>query len=154
MTRLSNGDELCSADQREYYKLYRDRITAEDTLVSNRLTWLLLTQAILYGFCATSFFSKEGLSIGGLALVALLGSVICVLGKLSIEAALTTIEQLRDHYAKNCPHTDPKLPPLTAEEGIHIRGKLAAKSLPMCFIAGWLLLFLFGIAVGLHKWLV
>lgn len=151
MTHSLNDEEHAGAEQREYYKLYRDRIKSEDTLVSNRLTWLLLPQAVLFGICATSVFSKEGFSVFGLALVTTLGIGVCVLGNFSIGAALTTIEQMRQLYADNFRHCDPKLPPLTADEGMNNRGKWAARYLPWCFIICWLLLFLYGILAKLFK---
>ena len=130
-------------EELKYYRVYRDRITSEDTLISNRLTWLLTPQAVLYGFVATSIYSKDGFSLVGLALIALLGIVICWLGRRSIEAALTTVKQVREQYDQNYPHPDPRLPSLTAEGDADAQGSVAARRIPLCLIAGWLLLFLY-----------
>ena len=110
MSQVDPAEGFPSAEEMELYKLYRDRINTEDTLVHDRLTWLLITQSILFGFCATSYFSREHLNLIGLALLALLGIVICVMVVIGIWAALATIDGLKASYHAYCPKPHPKLP--------------------------------------------
>src|SRR5690242_7652315 len=121
MSQAAQTEPYPSAEERELYKLYRDRITTEDALVHDRLTWLLITQSILFGFCATSYFSREHLNRIGLVLLAVLGIVICVMVVVGIRAALATINHLKAGYHHHCPKPHPKLPALTAEEKAHRR---------------------------------
>jgi len=133
------------------YKYHRERITTEDNLINHRLTWLLVPQAVLYGFCATTF--AKG-TIGPfelllVALVACLGIVTCALGWFSIMAAAAAITLIQQQYRYYWPCPDPKLPFLSAPGNLDAQGMRAAKWLPLCFIVAWLLLVLLGILVHL-----
>jgi hypothetical protein len=83
--------------------------------------------------------------------VALLGIVICMVGTLSIWAALTAIRNLKQHYHRNCPNPHPRLPSLTADATADRRGRLAPQVLPLCFVGGWLLVLLMAFLPGLHR---
>jgi hypothetical protein len=148
MTQAAHTGPYPSPEERELYKLYRDRINAEDTLVHDRLTRLLITQSILFGFCATSYFSREHLNRLGLVLLAVLGIVICVMVVVGIRAALATIDQLKAGYHHHCPEPHPKLPALTAEEKTPRRACWPPVYLPLCFAGGWLLVLLLAILTG------
>jgi hypothetical protein len=139
MSQAAHPEPYPSPEERDLYKLYRDRITAEDTLVHDRLTWLLITQSILFGFCATSYFSREHLNLAGLVVLAVLGVLICVMVVVGIRAALATVNRLKEDYHRHCPEPHPKLPALTADEKIHRRACWAPKYLPLCFVGGWAL---------------
>jgi hypothetical protein len=102
------NDQACaspSSEEREHYRAYRERIAAEDLLVYHRLSWLLVSQSILFGVWATAFFRTGGRVItpGGTAALAWVGLATCVVITAGILAAVFAIETFRRAYYRHLP---------------------------------------------------
>jgi hypothetical protein len=133
-------------DEREYYKLYRDRITIEDQLVYYRVSWLLISQSIMFSVWASAFFraraaGDKGQAIGwqGTVCLAVLGILICVIVYAGILAAIAAASQLRREYDQNHPQGSrhPRVPSLVSEGWVHVCGRLGPLALPPLFVAAW-----------------
>jgi hypothetical protein len=91
-------------DKIELYDLIRKHIQHEDSLVNQRLTWLLYSQAFLFTFFYTLFTTilkqDEVIDIVLRVLVAIsfFGVVLCVLAIGSIWGAYQAIKHLRDFW--------------------------------------------------------
>src|SRR4051812_43137333 len=81
-------------EEQMYYKLYRDRIEHEDQLIHYRLSWLLVTQTLLFGIWASVSFQKDRLVLEpvpkGIAFF-VLGFLMCLTAYAGIWAALLAI---------------------------------------------------------------
>lgn len=107
--KQNDGAAAC----RETYDVYRDYLKHEDNLINNRMTWLILSQSF--------FFTAFALAIGRLTVVdpliadqiglflkslAVLGMVVAGATCLSVVAALTAIEGLRQRWKKHSQTND------------------------------------------------
>ena len=107
----------------------------EDTLVNNRITWLLQSQILLiavYGlFARLPSKSAETLELEQLlAMLPFLGFSICLVISIGIHAAWEAQRILKDHYLKQ-----------EIEIGVHNAtnwgGKITGYMLPLVFAGGW-----------------
>ncbi len=141
-----NGDQggsPPSPDERDYYRLYRERIAAEDLLVFHRLSWLLVSQSILFGVWATAFFrqGERAITPGGTAALAGVGLVTCLVIAAGILAAVCAIEVFRRAYRDHYPgggRPNAALPPLVASTWTYLCGLFVPLCLPVLFIGGWI----------------
>ena len=80
----------------EFYKIIRDYITHEDSLINNRLTWLLAIQGLL--FTAYGLSIREATRTADLvsliSLLKILGILTSFLGFTGILAAVLAIEKV------------------------------------------------------------
>ncbi len=107
----------------------------EDSLVNNRITWLLQSQILLiavYGIFAR-FPSKAGKDLELdqlLEMLPFLGFSICLVISIGIHAAWEAQRILKEHYLKQ-----------EIEIGVHNAtnwgGKIAGYMLPLVFAGGW-----------------
>jgi hypothetical protein len=130
-------------DEQEHYKLYRERIAAEDLLVFHRLSWLLVSQSILFGIWAAAFFrqAERAITPGGTAALAGVGLATCLVVSAGVGAAVSAIETFRRAYGQHYPGGGPvnrSLPPLVASTWTYWCGLLVPLCLPLVFILGWI----------------
>jgi hypothetical protein len=121
----------------DQYRALREQWTHEDTLVSHRITWLILSEGLLfnaYVALATGVGSKApgwlafGFPLFGIAVAALIG--------VGVFTALRASEQVRIEYER-AGLAD--LCPLAPAVHLARRGRWAPKALPFVFGAMWVL---------------
>jgi hypothetical protein len=126
----------------EFYRLYRERIVTEDTLLFQRLSWLITAQTVMFSFTAIAFF-RGGLGqidTAGTLLMSVLGVVMCSLGGLGVWAASHRIDEVKEEYVRKHPTgtPHPALPSLVGETKAHRLGKLAPLMVPPLFLVAWI----------------
>ena len=82
----------------EFYRLYRERIVTEDTLLFQRLSWLITAQTVMFSFTAIAFFrgGPGQIDTAGTLLMSVLGVVMCSLGGLGVWAASHRIDEVKE----------------------------------------------------------
>jgi hypothetical protein len=128
-------------DERDYYKLYRERITVEDQLVFYRVSWLLVSQSIMFSLWASAFFREKEPAVTpvGTLAFAVLGVLICGVIYVGILAALAAIDRLEKEYDQNQPKDGRRrpLPGLVSKGWVNWCGRLGPRLLPVLFVAAW-----------------
>lgn len=125
-----------------WHDTLRRRVEAEDGVVNQRLTWLLLMQPSLWFFVVALLFREIIASPGMvavrifvIALTALFGCALCLLTSWGCTAAFDEIDHLSEQYDLRTNENARRwLPKLTGGGGRHFRGKL----LPLSMSWGWL----------------
>jgi hypothetical protein len=92
------------------YRLHRDRVTQEDTLINHRMSWMLWSQAILLGLWGGLYFTVENPTKTDAApsvLLKIVEVVLCIAGILtaigsfcSVDAAVREIERIKQLYER------------------------------------------------------
>ena len=117
----------------DQYRALREQWTHEDMLVGQRVTWLILSEGLLF----TAYGAHTAHSISGLALgFPLFGIVVAVLIGVGIFTALDASQQVRLEFER-AGLAD--LCSLAPPSHIAERGRWAPKALPFVFGAMWLL---------------
>jgi hypothetical protein len=117
----------------DHWRALREQWTHEDNLVHARMTWLILSNGLLFTAYGAQFTAKTswlviGFPFFGIAVAALIG--------IGIFTALAASEEIRKQFdlaglADLCP--------LAPASHIAHRGRWAAKAMPFVFGAMWLL---------------
>jgi len=135
----------------DQYRIVRQQIEHEDSLVSQRLSWLLSSQSFLFTAYAISLNgpyqirskaleSTVGLLILLLPLVSILSAMLI---GMTVWAGMWTMLKLRRAYARQLAQTFmSELPPIQSTGGALFLGHFAPIFLPVLFIVIWLLLIL------------
>lgn len=117
----------------DQYRALREQWTHEDTLVGQRITWLILAEGLLLN----AYVSLGAKVAGWLGVVfPLFGIAVAVVIGLGVFTALRAADQVRAEFER-C-----GLPDLCAlAPAVHLarRGRVAPKALPFVFGAMWLL---------------
>ena len=128
-------------DERDYYKLYRERITVEDQRISYRVSWLLVSQAIMFSVWASAFFGEKGrqITLVGTIALAVVGVIICGVVYAGVLAALAAIGQLKGKYKghQRNDERDRLLPDLVSEGCTSFCGRIGPYVLPPLFAVAW-----------------
>jgi hypothetical protein len=156
-----SGDECNNLSR---YNALRDYITHEDSLINNRLTWLLASQGLLFSAFSALFKPMADLALSGekchmsnhaiemfsdlkmlqyiLSVLGLSISVICYIG---IDAATKTIGQIVDDFEAEIVQDEKlKLPALTAGGSQEARkfGAFSSRAIPISLLLAWLVVIL------------
>ncbi len=139
----NEGGSPPTPDERDHYRLYRERIAAEDLLVFQRLSWLLVSQSILFGIWATAFFrqGERMITPAGTAALAGVGLATCLIIGAGLVAAVCAIEVFRRRYGRHYPGGGPPnaaLPPLVASTWTYVCGLSVPLCLTLLFVVGWI----------------
>jgi hypothetical protein len=119
----------------DQYRALREMWTHEDNLVHHRVTWLILSEGLLF----TAYRAEAAGSANWLALAfPLFGMLVAALIGVGIYAALAASEEVRAEYER-AGLSD--LCPLAPASQLAHQGRWASKALPFVFIAMWLLAF-------------
>jgi hypothetical protein len=159
-----NGAPVASATPsalpiHEHYKIFRDYVEHEDTLVNNRLLWNINIQGFLfatYGLTIqrlaelqASHSQEAAVGTGAVAMRCLalflpvLGTSISYLSWRGVKAAQNAIARLEGEWdAVPKPPGGPSLPGLTGggKDANHREGFLAPRYFPWIFVVAWLAL--------------
>jgi len=130
----------------DYYKIVRSEIQHEDDLINQRVTWLVYTQAILFGAFFVLFTTKipcvlwDRLSLTVMTL-GIVSDVILILG---ICLAFRAVRKLRALFyqqlaAKNEDAT--AFPDPVVDDWGNKAGVIVASALPTLFLCGWVYVF-------------
>jgi len=127
----------------DFYSLIRSRIEHEDTLMTQRLSWLIASQSFFFTAYAIVTVNNDGdVELHQLpTLIPLVALITSVLILFTILAALLAIRSLRQNYNATTP-PDPALPPIQTPIHIRLLGLTAPLLLPLLFLAVWLYLML------------
>jgi hypothetical protein len=117
----------------DQYRALREQWTHEDMLISHRITWLILSEGLLFNaYVALSAKASGWLALGfplfGIAVAALIG--------VGVFTALRASEQVRLEYER-AGLSD--LCPLAPAVHLARRGRWAPKALPFVFGAMWVM---------------
>ncbi len=135
-------------DDREHglaiYRAYREKVAHEDGLVNQRVFWFVTFQALLF----TSFslltqgdFGPSAFRLTTVVFAAVgLGSALFTY--VSVDAAFDAIENTQRRWKEQRTRHDPDdlLPGIVGDgrdDGIHVRGKYTAWSLPLLVATAW-----------------
>jgi len=124
------------------YSLIRSRIEPEDTLMTQRLSWLIASQSFFFtAYAIVTVNAAPGKNLHHLpVLIPLVALISSTLIFLTIVAAILAINSLRRAYDATNP--SPDLPPLQTPIHIRLLGLTAPLLLPLLFLAVWLYLLL------------
>jgi hypothetical protein len=140
----------------EYYNLVRERIEHEDSLIVQRLTWLVGSQSFLftaYAIVANGLMTQatQPASLhfaGQLQLLFQLIPVVAILTSVfiyvSILAAVATMHRLRNGYRSRFGPEEDALPPIMTATPARWFGLFAPLLLPLVFTTIWLILWMHG----------
>ena len=130
----------------EPYKRYCRQLDKEDTLIDQRLNWMIASQSILFaalGLTNNSLFSIISIVVPIVGL-----SVSCSVG-ISVRAAVSSYYKYRDRFVRACsPTADTEFhfPQLHRDEKDIRRGFKSALVLPWVFFAAWVIVLLWVLA--------
>lgn len=117
----------------DQYRALREQWTHEDTLVNHRVSWLILSEGLLF----TAYRAEAAGSGNWLTLAfPLFGMLVAALIGVAIHAALAAADDVRREFER-AGLAD--LCPLAPAGRLARRGRWAAKALPFVFGAMWLL---------------
>jgi hypothetical protein len=120
----------------DQYRALREQWTHEDTLVNHRVSWLILSEGLL--FTAYRAQAESAVTWLGWAFP-FFGMAVALLIGVGIYAALSATDEIKRQF-KEAGLED--LCPLAPSSAIAHRGRWASKALPFVFGAMWLLAFL------------
>jgi len=135
----------------DQYRMVRQQIEHEDSLVNQRLSWLLGSQSFLFTAYAISVNGPPQIrskalesTVGLLILLLPLMSIIsALLIGLTIWAGMWTMQKLRRTYRRRFTEMfAQELPPIQSTGGALFLGHFAPIFLPALFIVIWMLLIL------------
>lgn len=117
----------------DQYRALREQWTHEDMLVAHRITWLILSEGLLFNaYVAMSARASAWLALG----FPVFGIVVAALIGVGVFTALSAADQVRALYL----HRGlADLCPLAPDVHLARRGRWAPKALPFVFGAMWLL---------------
>lgn len=117
----------------DQYRALREQWTHEDMLVNHRVSWLILSEGLLF-----TAYRADLVTAGNWLAAAfpLFGMLVAALIGVAIHAALSAAEDIRREFDR-AGLAD--LCPLAPASHIAQRGRWAAKALPFVFGAMWLL---------------
>jgi hypothetical protein len=164
---------LIDEDELNIYRLYRERIVQEDTLINHRMMWMILSQAFIVGLWGAAFKAGDSNPVFAALgyLLDILGAIFAVSSAATLAAARGEIDELRRNYLLLYPN-DPALeeeskrlkkfiprasvrrdilPGLTGSKHFHWQGHIVGKSMPWILVVVWLLLALLQTAVLLRN---
>ena len=124
------------------YERYRQEFEKEDTLLNNRLGWLLLSQVILF---AAVRFPGPPLGEVVMEIIPWVAIAICLLVLGSVIAAIANYLRCRNQLLKHYPReddSDHKYPQLHRGPYTLFLGFVAPVALPLVFLAAWVYLLL------------
>jgi hypothetical protein len=136
------------AECAEYYCIVRDQIHHEDDLINHRLSWLMLSESIFFGFYVNLNLIPHGPStkadVDGY-IIALLGILTCIFIWISIGAALRKIKDVSEKFSETCSASTVEAPShsfpmVMSDDKTHNSGFVAARFVPASFLVGWLAL--------------
>ena len=142
-------DRRLDCSELDQYRLLRQQIEHEDNLISQRLSWLLVSQSFLFTAYAISlngpvqmrmkpYESTVNLLILLLPLVSILSAVLIWL---AVMAGVWTMAKLRRRYALTVNAAlRNAVPPVQSTGGALVLGHFAPVFLPALFIVIWMLL--------------
>ncbi|MEM9212637.1 MAG: hypothetical protein AAGA63_14235 [Pseudomonadota bacterium] len=132
------------ADQSiEIYKLYREKVTHEDTLINFRTSWFATLQAFLFtsfALASTRFEMLSGLLFA--IMLAFVGMTVCYTTFVSVQAAHKAIGKTTDRWIRIRDTVDPNSV-LPAIKGAGSSGKIAKEGsssslrLPLIVGSAW-----------------
>lgn len=157
------------SDPSRLYEIYRARVVAEDHLVNNRLTWILLLQAPLFAVVAgilldavlfsqqrrsdVKFFENidltfyKNIQIIVLIMFGLFALLFLLFGAWAIRAAFQEIKYLETCYADAVKTPNPALPGITGQVIRHFAGGVLPTMIIIGLTACWMAILLFGITL-------
>ncbi|MDJ0861854.1 MAG: hypothetical protein QNJ82_06410 [Gammaproteobacteria bacterium] len=123
----------------EVYERYCREIDKEDSLIDQRLNWMLAAQALLFGALGVS-------GPGSLSplhwVIPLVGIGVSYLVSASVKGAVDSLQHFREELERACPHDADKehrFPQLHRDPATLSRGLVSPKALPWLFFGAWLL---------------
>lgn len=144
------------------YEAIRNYITHEDTLINNRLTWFLVSQGLIFSAFSALFKPKADLlsklceyhsSNSQIAIMlselerlqfilSLLGLFVCIICYLGIEAAVCSINEIKQNFEHISQKVD--LPALTGGGNQFAQkfGIVSPRGIPIILFCAWLSLIL------------
>ena len=140
----------------DQYRLIRSRLEHEDSLISQRLSWLVASQSFLFSAYAIVLNGLDTGTSSTLAmvmqqrqllfrLIPLVAVLTCVFIYPSILAAVRAIAMLRALYRTQVMETEQTLPPIQTGWFTRGMGLLAPLLLPVMFACVWLILWMHGL---------
>jgi hypothetical protein len=133
----------------EHYRIVRDQIEHEDNLISQRLSWLLASQAFLFTAYAITLNGPVQLHlqtyerhVGTLiVLLPIIGILTALLIWIAILAGLVAMSGLRSNFHQRSADSSPEGVPAIQTSGIVlIAGQLGPVLIPLLFLTTWLIL--------------
>jgi hypothetical protein len=141
------------------YETYRKRIVKEDTLINHRMTWMILSESIMFVLFGVLFgvagraddhtvnrffdISNTRLSLWSMIAISAFGLLIAFISLISIRAAQREISDLVYDYTRHHSdaHESPLIPGLTGKSYNHQTGHILPNILPWLIIIIWFVAF-------------
>jgi hypothetical protein len=151
---MPDAGPVNSPSDAEIYHTLRSQIEFEDSLITQRLSWCVASQAFLFSaYAITLNAPKEAASLTFAQqqkllhhLVPLVGVGSCILVYLSVVAGVLAQVRLRRFFAKRLPpERAAQYPPIQGVLETRALGLSAPLGLPLMFIIIWVFLFVRGL---------
>ena len=139
---VKRQDSVNASDILEKYNRYCRELDKEDKLLNDRVTWLLVSQSILFAAVQLGGKGPEGSII---EIIAKVGCALSVIIWLSVLAAIFSFLRYRSQLKKCCPPAndpDKAYPQVHRIMPIIILGFIAPFVLPIIFFLAWLYIIL------------
>ncbi len=132
------------------YHVYRTRVVDEYNFINHRMTWFVLSEAMLFSASFVVIANRSVLNDLISIFVVLTGLFVAFFTARSVGAARTEVEHLIKHYGSHYAKiaTDPRLPILTGSDGRHELGHYLPIYLPRIIFVVWCVL---GLALLLSR---
>ncbi len=147
-TLLPMPSDLLAPLQLHQYALNRadQQVAVQVNAISNRMTWLILSQAFLVGaFVTSSNIQTPGFSLGVESIVTTAGFFTCLWLRTGIKAALSAMAKAKRarqvHIDFLQEELNEVLPAIQLEDCEHRLGNVPAERIPTLLLAAWVALF-------------
>lgn len=130
----------------EPYKRYCSQLNKEDTLIDQRLNWMIASQSILFAALGLSNNSLFGIIC---IVIPIVGICVSSVVGISVRAAVSSYKNYRDNLEIACPPSadaEFHYPQLHRDEKNIRRGFKSAMVLPWVFLAAWVIVLLWSLA--------
>jgi len=128
------------------YKRYCRQLDKEDTLIDQRLNWMIASQSILFAALGLSNNSLFGIIC---IVVPIVGICVSSVVGISVRAAVSSHKNYRDNLEIACPPSadvEFHYPQLHRDKENIRRGFMSAMVLPWVFFAAWVIVLLWSLA--------
>jgi hypothetical protein len=137
MSLHTNINDFPTTNEIEFYRLYHALIVNEDTLISQRMSWFLSTQTMLFILWTSLSKPVPPFLASG---ICIFGMLFCIPTFLGVWSAQQAIKHALVRYHERLPvEHHPKLPEMSQTLRYHTIGKATPHLLNLLCFCGWTL---------------
>ncbi|MES2206537.1 MAG: hypothetical protein V4525_07030 [Pseudomonadota bacterium] len=124
-------------DEISFYRLYRDLVNSEDALISNRMSWFLSTQTMLFILWTSLAKPIAPFYAAG---ICTFGMLFCIPTFIGVWSAQLAVKDALKRYKENLPgRHHPRLPDMTGKLNYNTLGNSTPHLVNLLCFCGWTL---------------